>query len=67
MSKNSSVKYLKNHPKKAHESYQSLSKEEKEKSNRMIMDDIKIYLEDENQNLVEYRKKYYKMRKNALL
>ena len=33
MSKNSSVKYLKNHPKKAHESYQSLSKEEKEKSN----------------------------------
>ena len=33
----------------------------------MIMDDIKIYLEDENQNLVEYRKKYYKMRKNALL
>ena len=32
----------------------------------MIMDDIKIYLEDENQNLVQYRKKY-KMRKNALL
>ena len=66
MSKNSSVKYLKNHLKKARQSYQSLSKEEKDKSNRMIMDDIKIYLEDENQNLVEYRKKY-KMRKNALL
>ena len=38
----------------------------KKKSDNMVVNDTKIS-EDENQKLVEYRKKYYRMRKNALL
>ena len=57
MSKNLSAKY-----------YQ----ENKERLQKRLIKDIKIFLrkkknsEDEKQNLVEYRKKYYRMRKKAL-
>ena len=51
---------------KAHKRYQSLSKEEKEKKNDiMVLNDTKI-CQKMKKNLFEYRKKY-KMRINALL
>ena len=66
MSKNLSGKYYQENKervqKKAHERYQNLSKEEKEKKNNMILNVTKI-----SQKLVEYRKKYYRMRKKTLL
>ena len=45
----------------------SLSIEEKEKKQQYGHEQCKNLPENEKQNLVEYRKKYYKMRKNALL
>ena len=57
ISKNLSAKYFQEHKerlqKKAREKYQSLSKEGNEKKRQ--------------NKLVEYRKKYYRMRKNTLL
>ena len=44
---------------------QNLSKEKKKR--QYGCERYKNLSEDENQKLVEYRKKYYRMRKNALL
>ena len=43
-----------------------LKKTEK-KSDNMVINDTKTYQEVKNKKLVQYRKKYYKMRKNAFL
>ena len=73
MSKDSSAKYYQNNKerlqKKGRKRYQSISKEEKEKSNNMVVNDTKISQKMKKKScyLVEYRKKYYKMRKNVLL
>ena len=53
--------------KNAIERYQRLSLEEKEKSGNMFVSNTEIYQKIKKQQLVQYRKKYYKMRKNALL
>ena len=47
--------------------YETLSKEEKEKKGQYGRERYTNLAEDEKQKLVEYRKKYYKMRKNAFL
>ena len=69
MSKNLSSKYYQENKerlqKTAWERYQSLSKEEK-KSVNMVASDTNIS-QKMKKKLVEYRKKYYKMIKNALL
>ena len=73
MSKDSSAKYYQKDKgrlcKKARERYQSLSKEEIEKSDNMVVNDTrhKNLPKDQKLMLNEYRKKYYKMRKNASL
>ena len=71
MSKNLSAKYYqenKERPqKKACERYQNLSKKEKEKKQQHGCERYKNLSEDEKQKLLGYRKKYYRMRKNALL
>ena len=51
--------------KKACERYQNLSKEVKEKSDNMVVNNN--LLENEKQKLEEYRKKYNRMRKNVLM
>ena len=53
--------------KKACERYQNLSKGEREKNQQYSRACYKYLSVDENNKLVEYRKKYYKMRKKALL
>ena len=71
MSKDSSAKFYQINKerlkKKACQKYRSLSKEEKEKSDNMVVNDRNVLSEGEKQKLFEYRKTYYKMRKNALL
>ena len=71
MSKNLSAKYHQENEerlqKKAWERYQNLSKEEEEIKRQYGRERYKNLPEDEKQNLVEYRTKYYRMRKNALL
>ena len=52
--------------KKACETYQSLSKEEKEKNNNIFVNDTKIYQKMKNNSFLSIEKKY-KMRKNVLL
>ena len=47
--------------------YFLLSKEENEKKRQHSRERYKNLSEDEKQKLVEYRKKYYRMRKNAFL
>ena len=47
--------------------YQNLSEEEKEKKWQYGCERYKNLLEDENQKLDEYRKKYYRMKKNTSL
>ena len=50
--------------------YQNLSKEEKEEKRRQYVNKIEHYKnlsEDEKQKPVEYRKKYYSLRKNTSL
>ena len=42
-------------------------KKKKKKSGNMVMNVTKNLLEDQKQKLVEYRKKYHRMRKNTLL
>ena len=70
MSKDSSVKYFQNNKerlqKKAREKYQILSKEEKDKSDNMVLIDIKISQNMKNKSLLSIEKNY-KMRKKALL
>ena len=50
--------------------YQNLSKEEKEEKRQQYVNKIERYKnlsEDEKQKPVEYRKKYYSLRKNTSL
>ena len=62
------IKKIKKDCKKACERYQNLSKEEmKKKKKQNHRECYKNLSEDEKQKLVEYRKKYYGMRKKALL
>ena len=70
MFKNLSAKYYqkieKDYKKKAHESIKIFPK--KKKKNATIWSrTLENISEDERQKLVKYRKKYYRMRKNALL
>ena len=72
MSKNLSAEYYQENKerlqKKACERYQNLSKEEKGKKQQYGRERCKNLSEDEKKNkLVEYRKKYYRMRKSTLL
>ena len=53
--------------KKTHKSYQSLSKEEKEKSDNMAVNDTKISQKMKNKSWLIIEKKYYKMRKKRLI
>ena len=70
MSKDSSAKYYQNNNErlqtKPRERYQSISKEEK-KQQQYGRGQCKFLPKDENQKLVDYKKIYNKMRKNALL
>ena len=72
MSKNLSAKYYQQNKenllKKAFKRYQNLSKEEKEKNRQYYVtkNRYKSLSEDEKQELVKYRKKYYRIRKKAL-
>ena len=71
MSKNLSAKYYQENKerlqKKARERYQNLSKQEKgNKSDNMVVNVTKIS-QKMKKTLVDYRNKYYRMRKNALL
>ena len=56
MSKDSSAKYYEDNKerlqKKARQRYQSFSKEEKEKSDEMVMSYTKIYLKKKNKSLL---------------
>ena len=51
----------KNYQNQARERYQSLSKEEKEKSDNMVVNDTKIYQKMKNKSLLRI-KKYSRMR-----
>ena len=53
--------------KKAHKRYQNLSKEEKEKKWQHVLEGYKYLSKDKKQKLVEYRKKYSRMRRSPLL
>ena len=53
--------------KKAHKRYQNLSKEEKEKKRQHVLEGYKYLSKDKKQKLVEYRKKYSRMRRSPLL
>ena len=59
------IKKIKKDYKKAHERYQNLYKEEKENKPQYGCERHKNLSEDEKQKLVEYRKKYYRMKKNV--
>ena len=61
------INIIKKDYKKARERYQSLSKKEKVKNRQCDRTRYKNQPEDEKQKLIEYRKAYYKMRKNASL
>ena len=61
------AKITKKTTKKAPERYQGLFKEDKEKKQQYEHERYKNILEVEKQRLVEYIKKYSKMRKNASL
>ena len=77
MSKDSSAKYYQNNKERPQKKLvkdivhkrkkvkEGLSKEYKEKTDNMVVNDTKIY--HKKQKLVEYRRKYYKMSKNASL
>ena len=71
MSRNSSAKYFQNNKerlqKTACERYESFSKKEKEKQLQYGRKQYKNLPEDNKKRLVEYRKYYYKVRRNALL
>ena len=59
------MKINKDWKKKACERCQNLSKEEKEKKRQQGRERYNNLPENEKQKLVEYRKKYHRMRKNA--
>ena len=63
MSKNLSSKYYQEN-KEAREIFLKKKKKKKQQYGRKRYKNLP---EDENQKLVEYRKKYYRMRKKALL
>ena len=68
MSKNSSAKfYQKTKEKKVHQRYPSLSKEEKEKKQESSCGQYKCLPKDEKQKLTQYKKIYYKMRRNMII
>ena len=71
MSKNLSAKYHQENKeilqKQTYERYQSHSKVEKEKKRLYGPKRYKNLSENEKNKLVEYRKKYYRIRKNSLL
>ena len=71
MPKNLSAKYYQENNerllKKAHERYQNISKEEKEKKQQYGCERYKNLSKDEKQKFVEYRAKYCRKRKNAIL
>ena len=71
MSKNLLAKYYqgnKERLQKPPERYQNLSKQKKKEKERQYHHKrYKNLSEDEIQNLFEYRKKYYRMTRNALL
>ena len=71
MSKNSWARYYQENKewlrKSARERDQKLSKEGKGKKWQYGRGHYKNVSEEEKQKLVEYRKKYYRMRKNAVL
>ena len=53
--------------KNGRERYQNISIEEKEKKKqKCVCEHYKNLAEDVKQKLVQYRKKYYRMRKNAI-
>ena len=60
------IKITKKDYKKARERHQSLSKEKKETKRQYGHERYKNLSEDKKQKLVKYRRKYLKMRKNAL-
>ena len=64
MSKDSSAKYYQNNKeilqRKAHERYQSLSQEEKKKSNNMVVNDTKISQKMKNKSLSNIEKNIMK-------
>ena len=66
MSKSWSAKCCKN-TKKACERYRHLSKEEKEKKQQQRCERHKNLSNDEKNKLFEYRRRYWKMRKNICL
>ena len=53
--------------KKAHKRYQNLSKEEKEKKRQHVLEGYKYLSKDKKQKLVQYSKKYSRMRRSPLL
>ena len=53
--------------KKAHKRYQNISKEEKAKKWQYGGGHYKNLSEDEKQNLIEYRKRCYRMRTNFII
>ena len=61
------MKIKKDYKKKARERSQNLSKVEKEKKQQDGPDHYKNFSKSGKQKLVQYRKNYYRMRKNALL
>ena len=71
MSKNLSSKYYQENKerlqKKLMKDIKIFLKKKKKKSNNMVVKVTKILSEEEKQKLVEYRKKYYRMRKNVIL
>ena len=69
MPKNLSDKYYQEYKdckKKLVKNIQNIFKEEKEKKRQYGDESSRNLSEDEKGKLVEYRKKYYRMRKNAL-
>ena len=69
MSKNLSAKYYQENKERLQKTLVKDIKifltKKKKKSNNMVENGTKIISETEKQKLVEYRKKYYRMRKNA--
>ena len=69
MSKNLSARYFQENKeglqKIARERYQNLSKEKKEEKQQHGCERYKNLSEGEKNKLLDYKKKYYKMRKNA--
>ena len=62
MSKDPSAKYYQNNKERLQKKYQSPFKEEKEKSDNMVVNDKKIYQKMKNKSLLNIEKKY-KMKK----